>query len=41
MGAFQTMASGLETEDFSSDPRSLGSARVFIGFGEERGLLIK
>ena len=39
--AFQTAAGGLKTEDFSGDPRSGSSAREFIGFGEERGVMIE
>ena len=34
-------AGGLKTEDFSGDPRSGSSARGFIGFGEERGVMIE
>ena len=37
VGAFQTSVGGLETEEFSSDPRCGSSAREFIGFGEEGG----
>ena len=35
VGAFQTAAGRLKTEDFSGNPRSRSSARGFIGFGEE------
>ena len=36
------MAAGrLKTEDFSGDSRSGSSAREFIGFGEERGVMIE
>ena len=34
-------ADGLKTEDFSGDPRSGSSARGFIGFDEERGVIIQ
>ena len=32
---------GLKTEDFSGNPRSGSSARGFIGFGEERSVMIE
>ena len=32
---------GFETENFSGNPRSESGARGFIGFGEERGVMIK
>ena len=35
MGAFQTEAGRLKTEEFRGGPRSGSSARGFIGFGEE------
>ena len=35
------MAGGLETENFSGDPRSASSTRGFIGFGEKRGMKIR
>ena len=41
VGAFKTAADGLETENFSGDPRSESSVRGFIGFGEERGVMIE
>ena len=34
-------ASRLKTEDFSGDPRCGSSARGFIGFGEEGGVMIE
>ena len=34
-------AGGLKTEDFSGNPGSGSSARGFIGFGEERGVMIE
>ena len=37
VGAFQTAAVRLKTEDFRGDPRSGSSARGFIGFGEGGG----
>ena len=30
-----------ETEDFRGDPRSWSSARGYIGFGEEGGVMIE
>ena len=30
-----------ETENFSGDPKSGSGAKGFIGFGEERGVMIK
>ena len=30
-----------KTEDFSGDPRSGSSARGFIGFGEEGGVVVE
>ena len=41
LGASQTAAGRLKTKDFSGDPRSGCSARGFIGFGEERGVMIE
>ena len=41
VGAFQTAAGRLKTEDFNGDPRSGSSARGFICFGEERGVMIE
>ena len=41
VGAFQTAACRHKTEDLSGDPRSESSARGFIGFGEERGVMIE
>ena len=41
VGAFQMAVGGLKTEDFSGDPRSESSARGFIGFGEETGVMIE
>ena len=41
VGAFQTAAGGLKTGDFGGDPRSGSSARGFIGFGGERGVMIQ
>ena len=35
------VAGGFQTEAFSGDPRSGSSARGFIGFGEETGVMIK
>ena len=36
------MAAGrLKTEDFRGDPRSVSSARRFIGFREEGGVMIE
>ena len=35
VGAFQTAAGRLKTEDLSSDSRSESSVRAFIGFAEE------
>ena len=34
--SLKMVASGLETENFSGDPRSGNSVRGFICFGEER-----
>ena len=41
VGAFQTAAGRLKTEDFRGDPRSGSSARGFIGFGDEGGVMIE
>ena len=41
VSAFQMAAGSLMTEEFSGDPRSESSARGFIGFGEERGVMIE
>ena len=41
VGEFQTAAGGLHTGDFGGDPGSGSSARRFIGFGEERGVMIE
>ena len=41
VGAFQTAAGKLKTEDFRGDPRSGSSARGFIGFGEKGGVMIE
>ena len=41
VGAFQTAVDGLKTENFRGDPRSGSSARGFIGFGKERGVMIE
>ena len=35
------MAGGHKTKDFSGDPMNGNSARGFIGFGEERGVIIE
>ena len=35
------VAGRLKTEDFRDDPRSGSSARGFIGFGEEGGVMIE
>ena len=40
VGAFQTAAGRVKTEKFSGDPRSGSSAREFIGFGEEGGVMV-
>ena len=37
VGAFQTAAGRLKTEDLSGDPSSGSSEKGFIGFGEEGG----
>ena len=34
-------AGRLKTEDFSGDPRNGSSTKGFIGFGEERGVMIE
>ena len=41
VGAFQTAAVRLKTENRNGDPRSRSSARGFIGFGEVRGVMIE
>ena len=41
MGAFRTAAGRLKTEDFRGDPSCGSSAREFIGFGEEGGVMIE
>ena len=41
VGALQTAAGGLKTEEFSGHPGSGSSAKGFIGFGEERGVVIE
>ena len=41
VGAFQTAAGRLKTEDFSGDPRCGSSGRGFIGFGAEGGVMIE
>ena len=37
----QTAAGRLKTEDFSGDPRNGSSAREFIGFVEERSVMME
>ena len=41
MGAFQTAAGRLKTENFRGDSRSGSSVRGFSGFGEEGGVMIE
>ena len=41
VGAFQRAAGRLKTEDFSGDPRCGSSARGFIGFVDEGGVMIE
>ena len=41
VGAFKMAAGRLKTQDFSGDPRSGSSARGFIDFGEEGGMMIE